>query len=157
MSVRKQTTLAKAVFNVLQLIGGDAKHEFIQDFNALDSSISSDIKPPIYDRSCSITMPLCGEVELPGDDRTAESCRNMYPDPRGTSFPPQPPNLGVASARDVLREQSELISKYAAELDKFMQTHECRRNCDTCTELRSRATLARDISLIYFRAATLEV
>lgn len=68
-------------------------------------------------------------------------------------FPAQPPNLGVASARDVLREQSELIAKYAAHCEG--KTSTC-SNVATLLEYTARAKLARDMSLIYFRAATLE-
>lgn len=65
-------------------------------------------------------------------------------------FIPDPPDN---SARDVLREQSELISKYAAHCERKAST--C-SNVATLLEYTQRAKLARDMSLIYFRAATLE-
>lgn len=114
------------------------------------------VKPPGFQVQTSEGMADCEEC-------VDEGCPHYGTDHAHirSEVPPMPADAkhcGLPDpSRNLLRLQSELISKYAAELDKFMQTHECRRNCDTCTELRSRATLARDISLIYFRAATLEV
>lgn len=110
----------------------------------------------VYDTSCRIPMPI-DVTEIPGDDRTIESCRAQFPNTepfRGVPFPPQPPNLGVSSARDVLREQSELISKYAAYCER--KTEVC-STVATLLEYTARAKLAREIALIYFRSATLEV
>lgn len=143
--------------------GCDGVYRLPRDFNKSDfvEFVMDGVKqvkfpqdPPLYDTSCRIPTPVAVEYV---DDRTAESCRSMFPDIRtyrGTSFPPQPPNLGVASARDLLREQSELIAKYAAH---------CEAKASTCStvatllEYTERAKLARSIALIYFRSATLEV
>lgn len=130
---------ARACLNALDLMGAQAKTDFVKYIMAAST----------------------------GDDRTIEDCKTKYvnhasfrgvPDVSPNPvFPGEPVVTIRPSAGDVLRQQSELISKYAADLDKVMETHECRRNCTACAELRSRATLARDIALIYFRASTSEV
>lgn len=68
-------------------------------------------------------------------------------------LPPEPAVPRSSSARDVLREQSELISKYAAHCER--KTEVC-STVATLLEYTARAKLAREIALIYFRAATLE-
>ncbi len=68
-------------------------------------------------------------------------------------FHSEPAVAQPSSARDVLREQSELISKYAAYCETKAST--C-SNVATLVDYSQRAKLARDIALVYFRAATLE-
>lgn len=134
--------------------------------------------PRIYTESCKLSLsePVQGGLAVPGpNDPPRErgmghfGCDGNYRMPDddviwyGASDVPPNTDLHLSFKRprdsgavDVARGQAELLSRYAAELDKVMETHECRRKCTTCVELRSRATLARDMSLIYFRAAELE-
>lgn len=108
---------------------------------------------PKFDHECRL-IPTAVLENV--DDHTIESCRALFPGIRtytGAPFPPEPVVVRRDSSRDVLRQQSELIAKYAAHCESKAAT--C-SNVATLVEYQHRAKLARDISLIYFRAATLE-
>lgn len=114
---------------------------------------------PKFDNECRLMMPPVAENNH--DDHTLESCKAKFTDPRSFNRPAPDPKLPdsdvdpvAAMSRDVLRAQSELIAKYAAHCES--KTSTC-SNVATLLDYTRRVTLAREIALIYFRAATLEV
>lgn len=58
-------------------------------------------------------------------------------------------------AADMARRQAELLSKYAAAMEAQI-SKSGHASCAPCVDLHARATLAREMSVVYFRAAELE-
>lgn len=156
MFEHKRFGFARAVMNALKLMGPEAELDFVAYVRDVTKTIPK--AATIYDTSCRLPAPAPSmpriELEIPDDRTPLKNCRCAFPNSGGTPFPGDVAAVVPRGPRDVLREQSELIAKYAAHCEAKAST------CSTVATLvdySERAKLARDIALIYFRAATLEV